>query len=385
MTADARTVMMRAVPNEIQDRILDFLHDSKPTLKACALVCRAWVFTSRYHLFSSIGLDGKNVDALEELCKNPNCTIQSCVHLIACTYSSSTKIGNLLHHLAPSSLHLDYWSSFIQHTLATLAPFPSIERLHVASGYSIDTVLDLFVAFPNLRELCMIDCSKPLQPHRDRGYVLRPHQLRSLRFSGCDLDPLLRHFVGGRIVPTNLLSIEDLENDHISVVGEYFLMSGNMLQELRIGFLGDEDEVLGTSHFILCSVLTSFLSPSARFCDGARLECLTGLQCLTIDTRCYGFRFSTYHVKFLASILEKIPSTLRRLHFEIPTPPPSPRIGEWHRIGEVLQRRRFLQLTELVFIPRATRSEHIEEWIREDFSVFEERGILSVRCFGYTS
>jgi len=45
------------LPNEIQDRILDFLYDPKSALETCALVCRAWVPASRYHLFSRIRLD----------------------------------------------------------------------------------------------------------------------------------------------------------------------------------------------------------------------------------------------------------------------------------------------------------------------------------------
>jgi hypothetical protein len=38
------------VPNEVQDYIVDFLHDSKSTLMACALVCKLWAASSRYHL-----------------------------------------------------------------------------------------------------------------------------------------------------------------------------------------------------------------------------------------------------------------------------------------------------------------------------------------------
>jgi len=48
------------LPNEIQDRILDFLYDSNSDLKTCALVCRAWVPASRYHLFSKVELNCTN-------------------------------------------------------------------------------------------------------------------------------------------------------------------------------------------------------------------------------------------------------------------------------------------------------------------------------------
>ena len=66
---------MHSIPNEIQDRILDFLHDSKPALKACALVCKAWLPTSRYHLTPVIKLNSSTVDYIIKIFKNPNCMI----------------------------------------------------------------------------------------------------------------------------------------------------------------------------------------------------------------------------------------------------------------------------------------------------------------------
>ncbi|KAI0824359.1 hypothetical protein BC628DRAFT_1379124 [Trametes gibbosa] len=39
------------LPGEITDAIIDHLHDSRPALHNCALVCRAWLPSSRHHLF----------------------------------------------------------------------------------------------------------------------------------------------------------------------------------------------------------------------------------------------------------------------------------------------------------------------------------------------
>jgi hypothetical protein len=78
------------LPNEIQDHILDFLHNSKPTLKACALVCRAWVPTSRYHLFSKIQMPEREANAFAELFESPNCTIR---HVKTCSSSSAAMKG----------------------------------------------------------------------------------------------------------------------------------------------------------------------------------------------------------------------------------------------------------------------------------------------------
>jgi hypothetical protein len=46
--------MAPRLPPEITDRIIDYFHDSKADLRTCALVCRGWLASSRFHLFYSI-------------------------------------------------------------------------------------------------------------------------------------------------------------------------------------------------------------------------------------------------------------------------------------------------------------------------------------------
>jgi hypothetical protein len=384
-----------ALPNEIQDRILDFLYDSKPTLKACSLVCKTWVPTSRYHLFSKITLRGRDARSCQALLKNPNCTIQSCVHFSASLDDSETtaNVANVLQYLSPSSLHIQQIPDDLLHwhTLASFPPLPFIERLEVGSGCKF-RVAELFVTFPNIREL-RIACSPMDLPRFNTAsgdISICPPQLRSLEFSKAFMDPLLRWFMEKRIVPTNLFCINDLTSAEVSIVGEYFSMFGNVLQEIRIGFFrdyGDEPDVLGMSNFTLRSVLTHILFPSEHFRDQARLQSLTGLQSLTLDNS-HDLKFSTHHIDLLVPILEEIPShTIKRLRFDLFIPLESPRIIGWHRIGEVLQQKRFSHLTEVVFVLDVDNDEgrsygpidHVEKWIREDLHMLEERGILYVR------
>ncbi|KAL6302240.1 hypothetical protein BKA93DRAFT_403773 [Sparassis latifolia] len=42
------------LPPELQDMIMDYLHDDKPSLLSCSLVCRCWIYSSRHHLLQSI-------------------------------------------------------------------------------------------------------------------------------------------------------------------------------------------------------------------------------------------------------------------------------------------------------------------------------------------
>ncbi|KAJ7669997.1 hypothetical protein DFH06DRAFT_1321025 [Mycena polygramma] len=46
--------MSPQMPPELTDRIIDCLSDSQPDLRACSLVCRQWLSSSRHHLFQSV-------------------------------------------------------------------------------------------------------------------------------------------------------------------------------------------------------------------------------------------------------------------------------------------------------------------------------------------
>lgn len=52
-------------PTEVLDHIIDFLHEDKPTLTSCSLVCRNWASSARFHLFYSIRIAGAGPTKLE--------------------------------------------------------------------------------------------------------------------------------------------------------------------------------------------------------------------------------------------------------------------------------------------------------------------------------
>ena len=47
----------RTLPQEVIDMIIDFLHDDRRTLKACAQVSRSWVRVSHYHLSRNVRIE----------------------------------------------------------------------------------------------------------------------------------------------------------------------------------------------------------------------------------------------------------------------------------------------------------------------------------------
>ncbi|KAI0073165.1 hypothetical protein K474DRAFT_1603825, partial [Panus rudis PR-1116 ss-1] len=56
MTTTTTRTTTRTMPPELADYTLDFLHDDAATLGSCALTCKAWLPTSRFHLFHTLKL-----------------------------------------------------------------------------------------------------------------------------------------------------------------------------------------------------------------------------------------------------------------------------------------------------------------------------------------
>ncbi|KAI0788540.1 hypothetical protein C8Q75DRAFT_734247 [Abortiporus biennis] len=55
--------MIYTIPSELNDYIIDFLHDDPKSLSSCSTTCRAWLPASRYHLFYRIVLTSPKIIA----------------------------------------------------------------------------------------------------------------------------------------------------------------------------------------------------------------------------------------------------------------------------------------------------------------------------------
>jgi hypothetical protein len=66
-------------PSELYDYTIDYLHNDRPTLYTCSLVCADWLPSSRHHLFTRIEhhLDLQNVQRDLAVLDNPLATIPS--------------------------------------------------------------------------------------------------------------------------------------------------------------------------------------------------------------------------------------------------------------------------------------------------------------------
>ncbi|KAK0188461.1 hypothetical protein F5146DRAFT_1055347 [Armillaria mellea] len=65
------------LPVELCNLILDHLHDSKPSLFACSLVCRAWIPECRFHLFHNLRLCRDTAGTFFQLFESRHATLAS--------------------------------------------------------------------------------------------------------------------------------------------------------------------------------------------------------------------------------------------------------------------------------------------------------------------
>ncbi|TCD66257.1 hypothetical protein EIP91_001620 [Steccherinum ochraceum] len=116
------------LPPELVDYVLDYLHDDKTTLIACASVSKSWVDSSRYHLFSTINFTletpfciGKLIRFLKDVQVN---------HYIR-------NFSIIQDHSVSSILHFPRYPSFcpIHHLPLLLPSLPSLRCLTVTSAF----------------------------------------------------------------------------------------------------------------------------------------------------------------------------------------------------------------------------------------------------------
>jgi hypothetical protein len=71
-----------ALPGEITDALIDYLHSDLRTLGICGRVCSEWLIRSRYHIFSTVQLWPWRVHRFFELAKSQSCTFTHLIHRI---------------------------------------------------------------------------------------------------------------------------------------------------------------------------------------------------------------------------------------------------------------------------------------------------------------
>ncbi|KAJ3520615.1 hypothetical protein NM688_g9137 [Phlebia brevispora] len=123
-TASLNEQRRMKLPQELSDMIVDFLHDDRDTLKACSLVCRAWVPSSHLHLFYAITVHAAAFsDALLQLLRS-SAVVSSSIRVLKVVPSKSAA-G---HIIAPTAALSVLSCLPALHTLFLHVPIANRER-----------------------------------------------------------------------------------------------------------------------------------------------------------------------------------------------------------------------------------------------------------------
>lgn len=145
--------LQQDLPPELIDNILDHCHADHQALYACSLVCREWVSTTRYHLFSCPDISVDKALPCVEILRSPHCTFPSSVHgvRISAGHGGASKpwliqpVVKAIHDagLVIYTLKLDF-GSMLSHADAIIdnlpRTFPHVTHLAIHHSYQRNNV-----------------------------------------------------------------------------------------------------------------------------------------------------------------------------------------------------------------------------------------------------
>ncbi|KAJ7502513.1 hypothetical protein B0H11DRAFT_1907078 [Mycena galericulata] len=156
------------LPPEVVDFIMDGNSNNKRALASCSLVCKAWLQSSRYHLFSEFDIYvGPNVGtSFLKLLHHPLCTFIYCIRSISIYPGAPDQDGVAglgektvtglakLKHVASLRIH-NHRGLIPKSTLALLAStFNEVTTLRITNSFpSFNDAIEFVAQFPALKIL----------------------------------------------------------------------------------------------------------------------------------------------------------------------------------------------------------------------------------------
>jgi hypothetical protein len=156
--------MTPIIPLELSEMIIDYLYCDKRALGRCGLVCRFWLPSSRFHLFSTIRLAQWNMDkALAALCPSRSTILPyvSCINVDGDAdkqefYKSLARLPPLNSVESLVLFHF-YWDSRTRTFLVMDKMFPFLRNLKTLQ---LDNVAfeTLHIAFEFISSATLLEC-----------------------------------------------------------------------------------------------------------------------------------------------------------------------------------------------------------------------------------
>jgi hypothetical protein len=261
--------MKPRLPLEIIDYIIDFLHDNRTSLRTCALVCRAWLTSSRRHLFEKVFISSAGgYFACRRLYKAIQQSPDIALHTRELSYSHIYKIHpaspipiepvpRLLRSftmLRALQIHHIFWTHLtpeVRESIRTLLALPSLVHLAVDSVRFSELEHFTNLVRPHLKRLdisnpgfLQTDTKSPfcLQVDREvaQDVVDEPCRLEHLRIDLASWNVVLLFGSLNIIDISNLRFLECEINDSFSLecLEELLRHSGSDMDCLCLRLLG---------------------------------------------------------------------------------------------------------------------------------------------------
>ncbi|KAJ7769183.1 hypothetical protein DFH07DRAFT_292058 [Mycena maculata] len=236
---------MKRFPSELEDTLIDFCHADATTLASCALVCRAWLPASRYHIFYAVSLTVQNVPRFLDIISSST-SIPHLVREVALCFTGPllpdlVAILTLLKRTARLCIHPT--RDDVTRITSTSALFPALTALQL-----VHLKFDFKSRFESLRQVVDCVCLCPRLESLEVGgsWLARgdftvpprlPEGLHTLTLT-CDLDNFLKWLL---TLEDEKPAIRNLILDHIvrrevPAIVEYLEALGPSLDSLSLAF-----------------------------------------------------------------------------------------------------------------------------------------------------
>jgi hypothetical protein len=287
---------MFRLPQELTDKVLDYLHDDKLSLVYCSLVCWEWVPATRFHIFSDITLRRTwkrlmcpqflsflDMLATDSCTFTPFVTQLTLEDLDGAPRGAFTPAFSTLARLTSvSSLTFDRCRNLgVQPTLLPRLPALSELALVRIAFDSVRQVFSMLKMCPLLTSLAVVSVSwDPLS-----APIVYSHasSIRRLRLSACPRVEFLDIFAASNVnLACRTVEIEGIEREEIGSIGRFLNSIAGSLQHLTVGFappnytdsqLHDGGQSPGLEVESMCkSLWAAFSNPTPSFPSSVVLQ-----------------------------------------------------------------------------------------------------------------
>lgn len=235
---------MDVLPNELVDRVVDFLHDDPCALKASSLTCRTWTPAAMYHLLQNIEIrtteqmlglqnSGLPFSRVKRINICPGLEHAPAVFDLRCW----SVFGNL------TELRLTSFSALVEPDVQSLfSNFPSVEILTISNAefYTMFGLMQAARSLPKLIDLSLDGVDWVVHNRAmDNEPLSTTWKLQNLHIQKVNFRELHRYFVRNDELDLQSLTISVNDREDIVNLGDLLHRCRNSLSKLDLRHIGE--------------------------------------------------------------------------------------------------------------------------------------------------